>query len=335
MADMSIGLNCPACGGAISSLEGEKVVNCQYCGSTLFIEGDQGVTTIAFKNKMDRERVMQATENWWRKGYKARDLKKVGKVIEVYPIYLPFWSNLTKVAGWVCGYEERHHNEGNRSYTEKIPKEVMVLEDYHYSNIACDPGDLGIRSLKNFQGEKALEDFEMIPTFETTTSVDDAIKSAEREAVDWARNKAKVPKITFESIHAIPRRMAVIYYPIWVVRFSYRERMYMTTVDGVSGEVLSGRSPGDPLYQALAITIGSSLGGVLSAGGILVSLEGQSGYPAIIGIAFGAGIFYAAYRFFRGGSEIVEGEFIAKKGFQPPTGLRQIQEVVRQIGGMR
>jgi len=334
MAELSVGLSCPACGGAITVEEGENVVNCRYCGSTLFIEGDKGVSTVAFKNQEDREKVMQASESWWRRGLKARDLKKMGKVTEVYPIYLPFWSTNTRIAGWVCGYEERTRSDGKRTYTEKIPRETMVLEDYHYTNIACDPGDLGIRSLKNFQGEKALEDFLMIPTFETTSSPDDARKQAEEEAIIYARRKANVPHITFESIHAIPRGMSIVYYPIWVVRYSYRDRMYVTTVDGVTGEVLSGRAPGDPLYQSLAITLGSSLGGIASAGGILIGVEAQSGYPAIAGLAFGIGIFYFAYRFFRSGSEIVEGEFTGKKGFQPPTGIGQIQEIMRQVGGM-
>jgi hypothetical protein len=332
MADLTVGLNCPACGGAVTTQEGEGVVNCKYCGSTLLIEGDKGVSTIAFKNKMDRGRVIQASETWWRRGLKARDLKKVGKVTEVYPIYIPFWSTMTRIAGWVCGYEERTRSDGKHTYTEKVPKEVMVLEEYHYSNIACDPGDLGIRSLKNFSGEKTLEDFLMIPTFETTSSSDDARKQAETEAVAYARKKANVPHITFESIQAIPRGMSIIYYPIWVVRYSYRERMYMTSVDGVSGEVLSGRAPGDPLYQSLAITLGSSLGGIASAAGLLIGMEAESGYPVIIGLAFGIGMFYFAYRFFRSGSEIVEGEFSGKKGFQAPSGMGQIQEAIRQVG---
>ncbi|HOK28329.1 MAG TPA: hypothetical protein PLI21_04825, partial [Methanomassiliicoccaceae archaeon] len=71
-----------------------------------------------------------ATQVWWRKGFKARDLKNVGTITEVYPIYLPFWSIGTRVAGWVCGYEERSttDSKGN-TRTEKVYKEEMVLQD--------------------------------------------------------------------------------------------------------------------------------------------------------------------------------------------------------------
>ena len=334
---LSVGMNCPSCGGALNIEEGESVVNCRYCDSMLFIEGDKGVQTVAFKNKMDPQRVMQAAEAWWRKGWKARDLKKFGKVTELYPIYLPFWSTTTKVAGWVCGYEERRHSDSKgNTRTERVPKEVMVLQDVHYSQIACDPGDLGIHSLRNFSGERALEDFNMIPTFETTSSVDDAVKLAEAEAVANARRSSGVPHITFERIYAIPRRMSVLYYPIWVVRYSYRERMYVVTVDGVTGQVLSGRAPGDPLFQSLAITGGSAVAGLVSGFGILgAAFSGgeNSGFLAIGGLAVGLAVLFFTYRFFRNGSEISEGEFEGKRG-TVKSGSFNVGDVLRVMEGM-
>ena len=68
----------------------ESVVNCQYCGSTLYAEGDKGVFTIAFKNKLNEQTAVTAAQGWWKKGFKARDLRKIGAITEVYPIYIPF-----------------------------------------------------------------------------------------------------------------------------------------------------------------------------------------------------------------------------------------------------
>ena len=341
MADLSVGLNCPACGGAVNVQEGESVLNCQYCGSTLFIEGDQGIQTIAFKNKVTKESAITASQCWWKTGLKARDLKRTGKIIEVYPIYLPFWSTTARVAGWVCGYEERRHSDSKgNTHVERIPKEVMILNDYRYSEIACDPGDLGIRSLKNFSGDRSFADFEMIPTFETTTSKDVAAKEARMKAEEWGREQAKVPNVTFERLYVIPHNMSIIYYPIWVVRYSYRARMYMNTVDGVTGKVLSGRAPGDPLFQSLAITAGSAVGGIVSGAGLLLAAfmeAGQNGaYFAIGGFVIGGIILYGTYRFFRSGSEIVEGEFSDKEGTSKfgMGDLKQISQTLQnQMGG--
>jgi len=335
MADLSVGLNCPTCGGAISVPEGENIVMCQYCSSTLFIEGDQGVTTLAFKNKILKDGAAASTKTWWNKGLKARDLKHTGKVLETYPIYLPFWKANTRVAGWICGYEERRRTDskGNTT-TERIPKEVMVLQDYVFSEIACDPGDLGIRTLRNLAGETSFADFEMIPTFEATTSKDDAVTHSKNDALAKARAGARVPHVTFERLHVIPRVLTMIYYPVWVVRYSYHDRMYMDTVDGVTGQVLSGRAPGDPLYQSLAMTGGAVLGGLISAAGIIYGGSVDNTEIAAGGMIAGLVILGLTYVFFRHGSERVEGEFKSKPA-SIGGALKQVQAVSKQLEGLR
>lgn len=336
MADLSVGLSCPTCGGAISLPEGENVVSCQYCGSALFIEGDQGVTTIAFKNKAQRDAAMMATQRWWTHGWKARDLKTSGKIVESYPIYLPFWKTTTRVAGWICGYEERRRtdNKGNTT-VERIPKEVMVLQDYVFSEIACDPGDLGIRTMRNLQGETSFADFEMIPTFEATTSKDNAVEHAKNDAFSRARAGARVPHVTFERLHVFPKSLTMIYYPVWVVRYDYRGRMYMDTVDGVTGQVLSGRAPGDPLFQSMAMTGGAVVGGLIASGSIIAAGASyfNDGRIAAVGVAIGAAILFLAYRFFRHGSERVEGEFKEKKTLG--DGIKQLQQAAKSLEGLR
>ncbi|OPY31850.1 MAG: hypothetical protein A4E32_01454 [Methanomassiliicoccales archaeon PtaU1.Bin124] len=329
---IQIGLNCPACGGSLDMAEGENVVNCKYCSSTLYIEGDAGVTTIAFKNKIQRTVAEQAKDSWFRKGFKARDLPRSAKLLEVYPIYLPFWYSNIRVMGWICGYEERTYSDGKgHTRTERIPKEEMVLQEYRRSEIACDPGDLGIKFLRNMDGESSFEDFEMIPTYEATTSKDDSLDRMKAQALSDARRAANVPHVTFEKVHVMPRSLSMVYYPVWVVRYSYRDRMYIYTIDGVSGQVISGRAPGDPLFQGLAITIGTSVGGLIAAGGLIIASTGTENSAAfgIGGVIVGAIITFGAYLFFRHGSEIIEGDFSDKK-----YGLGGLGNIGKEIGNM-
>lgn len=331
---ISVGLNCPTCGGAISVAEGQNVVICQYCNSVLFAEGDQGVDTIAFKNKTLKDAAMGATQHWWNHGLKARDLKSTGKIMESYPIYLPFWKSTTRVAGWVCGYEERRHTDQKGNVTvEKIPKEVMVLQDFVFSEIACDPGDLGIRTMKNFAGETTFADFEEIPTFESTTSKDDAITHGVNDSLAKARANAHVPKVTLDTLKAFSKGLTMIYYPVWVVRYNYRDRMYMDTVDGVTGQVLSGRAPGDPMYQSLAMTGGTSVGGLIAAGAIIYGQSVGDYRIALAGLAIGAVVLFLTYRFFRHGSEIIQGEFKEKKSLA--AAMKQVQQIGKSLEGLR
>ncbi len=331
---ISVGLSCPACGGAISVSEGENVVICQYCGSVLYAEGDQGVHTIAFKNKLLRDAAAASSQQWWAHGLKARDLKKTGKIVESYPIYLPFWRTVTRVAGWVCGYEERRHTDQKGNVTvERIPKEVMVLQDYPFTEIACDPGDLGIRTMKNFAGETTFADFEEIPTFESTTSKDDAMRHGIDDSLARARTGARVQKITMDTLKAFNKGITMAYYPVWVIRYNYRDRMYMDTVDGVTGQVLSGRAPGDPFFQSLAMTGGTSIGGLIAAAGIVLGNSMGDARIALVGVAVGAVILFITYRLFRYGSEIIQGEFKERKSVK--DAMKQLQQVGKTLEGLR
>ncbi|MEM2509091.1 MAG: hypothetical protein QW673_02715 [Candidatus Thermoplasmatota archaeon] len=102
----------------------------------------------------------------------------------------------------------------------------------------------------------------------------------------------------------------LIYYPVWIARYKYKDRMYFATIDGVTSRVIAGRAPGDALYQALIMTGGAIAGGMVSSFGIWAVGETPAfGFFAII---VGFIIFIASYLFFRHGSEIVEGD-IEKK----------------------
>jgi hypothetical protein len=109
--------------------------------------------------------------------------------------------------------------------------------------------------------------------------------------------------------------------------------MYMDTVDGVTGQVLSGRAPGDPMFQSLAVTAGTSIGGLIAAGAIIFSGSQNDYRIALAGLAVGAIILFLTYRFFRHGSEIVQGEFKEKKSLA--DSLKQVQQLGKQLEGLR
>lgn len=328
MAELTVGVQCPTCGGTLSFREGEQIVSCQYCQSLLQVEGDDGVHTIAFKNLLERTRTAEAVKGWFRRGLKARDLPRTGEILECYPIYLPFWKFAGRAAGWVCGYEERHISDGKTTRVERVPKEVMVYADHVWDELACDAGDLGVRALENLSGETTFTEFEEIPTFEATTSRSAAEEKGKAAILERAVKGAGVPHVTFQRVHVLARNLSLVYYPVWVARYRYRERMYLATVDGVTGRVLSGRAPGDPLYQALAVTGGTSVGGLIAAMSLAYGAQFDERVP-YIGLAIGAGIAIAAYWFFRMGSEIVQGQFGDRKSLGAQ--LRDLQFAAKAL----
>ncbi|MCD1296075.1 hypothetical protein CUJ83_13815 [Methanocella sp. CWC-04] len=314
--EISISMNCPSCGGALSIEEGSRTTSCPYCSSLLAVEGDGGVSKIMFTNNLDRDKAIASAKKWMKGGFKARDLPRKAEITECYPIYVPFWKCSARAAGWVCGWREETRGDGKNSRTERIPMEKMVMRDFNWNQVACDAGDIGIEHLKNLAGKAVLHDEGSIPTFEVTTSPSDskamAVESIRRTAV----NSAGVPHITFSKVHVFPGEMELIYYPVWMVRYKYSGRMYFATVDGITGGVLSGRAPGDAMWRSVAMTLGMAAGGFgTSLGlGILLNVQDDSSGLGILVILFCLSVAGGAFMFFRHGSEMTTGD--VKGGYQ-------------------
>jgi hypothetical protein len=75
-----------------------------------------------------------------------------------------------------------------------------------------------------------------------------------------AEKSAHVPNITFKRIVIVPGDLRVIFYPIWVVRYSYKERVYFATVDGITGNAMSGRAPSNALLRSAMLAGGLATG---------------------------------------------------------------------------
>ena len=310
---LTYGLNCPSCGGRVEIKEGDLVAICPYCHTVSKIEGDRDVRTLAYRMTVDEKNAMSMAHRWFRKGFKARDLKKVAKVKEIYPVYLPFWKYSAVGLGIVCGYNiETYTDSKGNVHRKKVYKEQQIRRDYTWTRIACDAGDIGIVHLRNTRGE-VIPLPEDIPTFEATTSRDDAKTMGERDIKAWILREAKIENITFHREFVIPRDFSLLFYPVWIIRYDYKGKMYFLTVDGVTGQVLSGRAPGDPLWQSMAIGAGATAGGVLL--GLSPAGAGVDWTLGTFLAIFGFLIFGASYFFFRYGSEIVEGDM--EKPYSP------------------
>ena len=324
---LTYGLNCPSCGGRVEVKEGDLVAICPFCHTVSRIEGDREVRTLAYRMVIGEKDALNSAQRWFRKGFKARDLKRVARIKEIYPVYLPFWKYSAVGLGIVCGYNiETYTDSKGNVHRKKVYKEQQIRKDYTWTNIACDAGDIGIKHLRNLRGE-VVPLPENMPVYEATTSRDDARKEAERAIKRWVFREANIENVTFHREFVIPRDFSLLYYPVWIIRYDYKGKMYFLTVDGVTGEVLSGRAPGDPVWQALAIGTGATIGGVLtglSPAGTAVDYRAGA-LLFIIGIV----VFGASYFFFRYGSEIVEGDI--DKPYSPQKILKEFNINIKGV----
>ncbi len=57
--------------------------------------------------------------------------------------------------------------------------------------------------------------------------------------------KAGLDRMRQVFMRAVRRRNALVYHPLWVLRYLFRGRAFQVVVDGYSGEILYGKAPGN------------------------------------------------------------------------------------------
>ena len=147
------------------------------------------------------------------------------------------------------------------------------------------------------------------------------IVSSEKEITDHAKenfvneaiNTAKVDQITFQHNDLVRPAVNIVYYPLWVVRYTFAGRTYQVVVDGEDGTICYGKAPGNNLYRAVVGIFGLAVGMYLATFfGAFAIAGGNSGAKAafiiyIFALIFGIVIIRWAYKKFRYGGEVEEG----------------------------
>ena len=96
--------------------------------------------------------------------------------------------------------------------------------------------------------------------FEPVESPSEALNEAEQHFIHRGQTMRKLKQRYFEKFHLLRRQLSLVYYPLWIARYQYRDRSYQVVVDGVSGDVLYGKAPGNVFYRAAMLVGGMASG---------------------------------------------------------------------------
>jgi hypothetical protein len=145
--------------------------------------------------------------------------------------------------------------------------------------------------------------------FEPVSSFSEARQAAEERFHEQVNRRAKLDRLAQLFVRSLRRRFALVYHPLWVMRYRHRGRAFQVVVDGYSGKVLYGKAPGNTLYRAAVLVLGMAVGAFLAIDApafLLGASEGDSGGLVMFALALfaaGLGIMFAAYRAFRHGEQ--------------------------------
>lgn len=306
------GLTCSNCGGAVPIPEGQAIVTCPFCEMRSLVKGDNGIRRYQVPRAIDRTQALDAAKNFLSgKIQIARNAASTSKIIEAFVAYLPFWAHWSRVLGWIFG-KEKVGSGDNQRYE---PRELKIAEDMDWTSVALDVGEFGVekislhnRSLEPFNAEE-LHRTGMV--FEPVSSSTEAVDEAEANIKARVRNMADLDGVSQTFIRFVRKRLGLVYYPLWVVRYLYKGRSFQIVIDGHSGEVLYGKAPGSTFFRSLALVGGMAVGAfvaidvgaAIAYASLFLGEEDGAGGVTVAGVVFmtGIGMMIWGYRSFRYG----------------------------------
>jgi len=330
------GLMCPSCGGTVELSEGHNVLKCGFCGTSLLVMGDEGVIQYHVKSKVPQDNAKAVVKNWFDKFDKDRKLKADAQFTEIFLVHIPFWRSLGQVCGWIFGnkiyHETYRDSRGNtRTTTRKEPVERMVMREYIWNKAACDVSEFGVEEVDNSGISGNLEPFDHSAAekqgmvFEPTFSRTDANLEPEKWMLDQAERSVDVDEILFQKLHSIGRKLSVVYYPLWIIRYKFKERNYQVVVDGLSNKLLYGRAPGSTLFR-VSMLIGSLMIGNFVLTTSLKYYSGGSNEIIIVFALAGIALIIFGFMKFRYGGEVIEGKKAGIRGMDFKGTLNSLEE---------
>lgn len=311
MADVITGLSCPNCAGSLTVAEGQRLIKCPYCSARSLVRGERGVRRYQVRRVVERDAAAQAVRRFWSGLNRAMDLSRTAQLDELFLVYLPYWRVQALMAGWVFGKKKVKRGENTRWE----PREVQIMDPMGWTTAAGDVAEFGVVTLPLDGIQFAAYDPEEMHAeglvFEPTGSQTDVTEAAHTGWAQAAKRKANLDDVTQTALKFFREALALVYYPLWVGRYHYRNRSYQVVVDGYNGRVLYGKAPGNVLYRALMLVAGTALGAFIcvngtALAGLVVSQadDSDSLFLLVLPILAGLGLVTAGYRLFRWGEEI-------------------------------
>ena len=238
----------------------------------------------------------------------------------------------------MLGIREKKVKRGNSWKTVREPVEREVERAVDLTMPAADMAEFGVHRV-DLTGDEVLPlDDDLLRSrgmvFRPSRSLEETGDELRERALEEIKRSNRLDHVSFSWLTSIRRRIALVYYPMWVVRYGFRGRTYQVLVDAEDGRLAYGKAPGNHFYRAFSLVgacAGASFVGTTilqHAGSFLRSENGLMGL-GIVGLVL-AGMVYWGYSQFRYGGVVEEGTGLASDKEQQ-SALETVQDVVRKF----
>jgi hypothetical protein len=268
----TIALGCPSCGAGMRVREQDRIISCSHCGAEHFLSGINGTVRSIIPFSLTEGDAKRVVYSYFRKRETAQDIPRQGQLKEITPIYVPFWKVREGYYGW-------RFRPGLRPQVIKRVVEVTVpacaTGGLGFTSVRIEPEDL--RNQKLYEPENAQRE---ATVYDVTIPKEDILELTKRRALGKTEGKGS-SSIFFQRIKCISTSALLVYYPLWLVKYSYNRGLYQVVVNGRRGLVVSGRFPANLSVRLGPLISASALGGFLATS--IFSLPRLTGYEELVG----------------------------------------------------
>jgi len=255
-------MQCKNCGASVSFDPKLQVMKCEFCGSTYLVEtqvkpSDAEEKVIIFK--VDEREANACFDAWVKKGlFKPSDLPRLLTKSPLQGMYIPSWhfiiNTTTSWAGekkqtrtiterdWqgktitrtVEEWEQRSGNR-NESYSLFITTSGGLTNE-ELDRLAPFPVEEAIAFTQEYIAGKQAE----VPVKSIEQALAEAkqiVETRERRAVE-----SEVDRVTHFSLFYNSESHNLVYVPIWITGYKYKDKYYRVLINGCTKEVV-GKKP--------------------------------------------------------------------------------------------
>ena len=255
----TFGVTCPSCGGSLKVKEGQSSIRCEYCYANLFIANPRGVKSFFLKPRITAGKAKLEALHCISKNSGGRIKAKYTSVVEHKLIHVPFWRMRGRFIGWICGeeIELKRIEKSTATPSGKISRQVLTQESIPFSKFvskhvnwsapACFMKHLGMQGISLKASMLEWEIFNH--DFKTTMNIalpTISAKTARMDSYQHITNIAKPSgaKIDASRFHLFGSTLSIYYYPVYFLRYKFKERVYVITIDGNNGSIIRADVPG-------------------------------------------------------------------------------------------
>jgi len=244
MAEVIDSYNCPHCGAPLKVKQGELIVVCEYCSSTVGMKANEKyyLAHSIIPAHYDAKAITASIQSWMKGGvYLPDDLASRSKVVELRCTYLPFFVFDIKATTKFKGYLTRTGGSEKREDTieKKYPWKVLARRDSKFPTTEFKiplSGKVPFNISQMLPGAKFLNaELDDVEAKELATSrIQDHQRALLTDIVDEIiSDETEVDFRSSEFVHA----------PVWYAIYEYKGQRHGIYLDACSGEVIRAQAP--------------------------------------------------------------------------------------------